>query len=80
MPLLCPLPHRATGLPEGWSYVRLSDYLRLSQLRYGRLSGPQRRVLDDLSAEATRAGVCPNHVYILREFVARTFVPGRPNA
>ena len=77
MSLLCGLPHTATGVPEKWSIGRLITFDRLSYVRIGFINESGRHLLDDLSAEATRAGVCPNHVRILRGQVALYFLNGR---
>ncbi len=73
---LCKLPHRPNGLPEGWGIGRLVDVDRMSYVWQGQLTEPQRRLLDDLSAEATRTGVCPNHVRILRYYVTSALYSG----
>lgn len=77
MPLLCPLPHYPTGLPEGWGLNRLSRAHAVSDVWFRQFDGFIGLFLDYLSAEATRAGVCPNHVFIMRFYVARTFREGR---
>jgi len=76
MPILCSLPHGPTGLPKGFSVERILQRVRMSDVWRGRLNESQRRLLDDLSAEATRTGICPNHRYILCEFVASALVCG----
>jgi hypothetical protein len=72
--LLCRLPHKPNGLPEGWSVGRLIDIDRLSYLRRRQLTDAQRRIFDDLSAEAARTGICPNHLRILLSIVTRAFI------
>jgi hypothetical protein len=73
MSLLCRLPHYANGLPEKWSISRLLTFDRVSYVWYGQLDGSVRDLLDGLSAEATRTGICPNHVRILRGTIADFF-------
>jgi hypothetical protein len=77
MSILCSLPHGPTGLPKGFSIQRILQRVRMSDVWRGRLDESQRHLLDDLSTEATRAGICPNHRYILCEFVASSLVGGR---
>lgn len=67
--IMCRLPHWPNGLPQGWGLGRLIAFDRLSYVREGFLTGPQRDLLDNLSTEAVRAGVCPNHLRILRGLI-----------
>lgn len=73
---LCRLPHGANGRIEESQLWRLWSSYRVPRMREGFLSGSQRDLLDDLSAEATAAGVCPAHVQILRNVIAITIGHG----
>lgn len=75
--VLCCLPHYPNGLPKGSSLSRCLDASRMSHVWAGQLDGSLRDVLVDLSARATAAGVCPNHVYLMRYQLARIFVGER---
>jgi hypothetical protein len=71
--LLCKLPHGPNGHVEEWHFARLRRNDVLSDVWEGCITGPQRDLLDHLSAEATRAGICPNHVRYMRLYVASAF-------
>lgn len=70
---MCRLPHGPDGRSEERAILRLWESYRVPDVRRGFLSESQRRVLDDLSAEATRAGVCPNHVRSMCRIIAISF-------
>jgi hypothetical protein len=69
--LMCRLPHRANGIPEEWLIWRFIGAYCLPSVRERQFTESGRNLLDLLRSEATRAGVCPNHVRILCGFVAR---------
>lgn len=68
--LVCRLRHGPTGTPEGWNVGGIIRSQRLSGLWEGQFSGSESNFLERLSAEARTAGVCPNHVRILRYVIA----------
>jgi hypothetical protein len=68
--IMCTLPHGANGRVEERAILRLWQSYRVPVMRDGFVSESGRKLLDDLSTEATRAGICPNHLHVLRCFVA----------
>ena len=68
--LLCKLPHGPNGHVEEWHFTRLRKLDVLSDVWEGRCTESQRDLLDRISAEATGAGVCPNHVRYMRFYIA----------
>ena len=75
--ILCSLSHWTTGVPKGWSIGDILRIDRLSSLWRGQSTDARWDILEHLSAEALRAGVCPNHVRILRYRITQTFVDRR---
>src|SRR5689334_25362319 len=69
--LMCRLPHRANGVPEEWLAWRFIGTYCLPDVRERQFTESGRNLLDLLRGEATRAGVCPNHVRLLCGLVAR---------
>lgn len=69
--------HDISGLPAGFSFGVLSERVHMSELWKRQLSRNESALLDYLSAEARSAGVCPNHLYLLREAMARVAVGKR---
>ena len=75
--IMCSLRHDHRNLPLGFGIAAISGRIRMSKLWEGQLNGSESALLDGLSAEARRAGICPNHVYLLRSEMARIFVGQR---
>lgn len=70
--LMCPFPHGHNGLPQKWGVGGILGRMRMSAVRERQLTESGRDLLQHLSAEATRTGVCANHVYILRAAIAES--------
>jgi hypothetical protein len=68
--IMCRLPHRSDGRFEERAILGLWESYRVPNVRGGFKSESVRNLLDNLSAEAIGAGVCPNHVRVLCRIVA----------